>query len=335
MNVESKEWPLASVVVLNYNGREFVGNCLKYVLGTDYPNFEVVFVDNASTDKSVELVKESYASDSHLRIICNKENLGFTGGNNVGGMVAKGKYVIFLNGDTEPDPYWLKELVKVFELDRSVGCCQCKLLFVEDRKRIDSAGGFINRLGLCEERGSMEEDNGQYDRTDEIFHAKGAAIAVRKSVLDEVGLFDETFFINYEDVDLCWRIWLRGYRVVFCPGSIVYHRSRAVTRRQKNMFHSAKNCLRMLMKNYSGINLVRYSPLLLVLEIGSSLILATQRKFDASLAVVKAIFWNVKCLKDTIRERRRSQRFIRKIPDSYVMKRMIPIRIGLDRPQFE
>jgi len=98
----------------------------------------------------------------------------------------------------------------------------------------------------------MEEDNGQYDHSDEIFHAKGAAIAVRKSVTDEVGLFDETFFINYEDVDLCWRIWLRGYRVVFCPRSIVYHKSRAVTRRQKNMFHSA-------------INLLKYSPPLISL----------------------------------------------------------------------
>jgi len=335
MSIESERWPLVSVVILNYNGREFVGRCLRSVLDTDYPNFEVVFVDNASTDKSAELVEELYASDLRLRIIRNNRNLGFTGGNNVGGKAAKGKYVVFLNSDTEPDPHWLKELIKVFESDRSMGCCQCKLLLAEDRKRIDSAGGFINRLGLCEERGSMEEDNGQYDHIDEIFHAKGAAIAARKSTLDQIGLFDETFFINYEDVDLCWRTWLRGYRVVFCPKSIVYHKSRAVTKRQKNMFHSAKNCLRMLIKNYSGINLLKYSPPLISLEIGASLILAVQKKPDAMLAIIKAIFWNVKHLKDTLRERKRSQQFIRKVPDSYVMERMVPIRLGLNRPQFE
>lgn len=327
--------PLVSVIILNYNGKEVIKRCLESALKADYRNFELIFVDNASTDGSVKLAKELFGSDSRLRIICNNKNLGFTGGNNVGAIAAKGKYIIFLNNDTEVDPYWLKELMSVFELDHTIGACQCKLLFMDGRMQIDSTGGFINCLGLCEERGKMERDEGQYDQIDEIFHAKGAAIAIKKSVLDEIGFFDQSFFINYEDVDLCWRIWLRGYRVVFCPKSIVYHKSGFVTKKQKHMFHSAKNCIRMLMKNYSKMNLLRYLPILIFLELGASLILAIKRKCDTSLAIIKAIFWNLKYLKETLKERGKVQQFMRKMPDGYVMKRMRSIRINLSRPQFK
>ena len=121
------KWPLASIVILNYNGAKFIDQCLKSVLNTYYPNFEVIFVDNASTDDSVKIAK-SFSTDSRLKIIVNSSNVRFAEGNNIGAMHAKCEIIVFLNPDTEVDPNWLKELIKVMTSSQLIGAAQSKLL---------------------------------------------------------------------------------------------------------------------------------------------------------------------------------------------------------------
>ncbi|MEM2618598.1 MAG: glycosyltransferase family 2 protein [Candidatus Hadarchaeales archaeon] len=218
-----KRKPLVSIVILNYNGKEFVDRCLHSVLNTDYPNFEVIFVDNASTDRSLEHAKKKFGHDPRLKFVANDKNYGFAGGNNIGLDHACGEYIVFLNNDTQVDSNWLSELIQVMDSDSSIGAAQSKLLMMHDPKRIDACGLMLTPYGILLERGSGEVDSGQYDETAEIFAAKGAAIAVKREVLNEVGPFDKDYFVFSEDVDLCWRIWLRGYRVVLVPKSIVFH----------------------------------------------------------------------------------------------------------------
>lgn len=264
--------PLVSVIIVNYNNKKFLENCLGSVFRSNYQDLEVVFVDNASTDGSVDFVKERFGRISSLKIVQNSENLGYAEGNNAGMRLASGEYFVLLNNDTEVDKNWLLELVRVMESDRSIGAAQCKIISMNVRKRLDSAGGFVDRLGFPIERGAGEEDMGQYDNEDEIFYAKGTGFAVRSSVLNETGSFDRDYFLYFEETDLCWRIWLRGYRIVFAPISIVYHLGFAsifVPRARKNLtyeYHNTKNQIMTLLKNYELSNLVKYVPTVVFLK---------------------------------------------------------------------
>jgi len=253
--------------------------------------------------------------------------------------VAQGKYIVLLNNDTEVHPNWLSEIAKVMETDPSVGLCQCKLLFMDKRDEIDSTGGFINYLGLCEERGKGEKDIHQYDQVDEIFHAKGAALVVKQTVLNEVGLFDPLFYYNYEDVDLCWRARLRGYKVVFVPNAIVYHHRSSPTKKKfqlksVGMFHSAKNVIRMVIKNYGFANLITVLPVLILVEMGAAILLSIKGQKDCSKAIISAILWNIRNMKSTLEERRKIQS-MRVVSDENIRKVMKRgLRLDFKRPEF-
>jgi GT2 family glycosyltransferase len=324
-----EENPLISIIIVNYNGIKFIKRCLNSVLNSDYPNFEVIFIDNASTDGSYELVKESFCSDTRLRIIRNIKNLGSAEGRNIGAKNAKGDLLVFLDNDTEVESNWLKEMIKVFLSDNTIGAAQCKIIQLYDQRLIDSAGQFIDFLGYGYPR-SNEEDKGQYNRVEDVFYADGAALIIRRLVCNQVSLnnslFDTDYFPVYgDDLDLCWRVRLRGYRVVFIPTSVVYH-ARTATNLYKLssrlIFSHAKNRIMTLIKNYSLRKLAKYMPFLLFWETVRAVILLNS-KSDDSIAILKAILWNLKNLKKTWKKRLIVQQFIRKVPDSYIMKHMV------------
>jgi len=322
---ESYRMPLVSVIILNFNGKEFLERCLKSVLDTDYPHFEVIFVDNASTDGSVDFVKEKFGKNPHLKIIQNTENLGFDEGNNVGVRATSGAYIVFLNNDTEVNSQWLKELVKVMESDLGIGACQSKLLLLEDPTRFDCTGGLLDYYGFPYGKGDFQKDEGQYDRLKEIFHAKGAAMTVRRKVLEEVGLFDPKFIFYYEEVDLCWRIHLRGYKVVFVPKSIVLHVGEKSTEKQPSpvkTFHATKNHMLILIKNYGCKKLLEYFPVIVFLRSAEVLLLTIKRHPELSLAKIRAFIWILMNFKYIWQERIRVQSFIRRVPDKEIMKVM-------------
>lgn len=252
-----------SVIILNYNGRSLSEPCLASVLNTEYSNFEVIFVDNGSTDGSVEFIKKRFSDylNNKLKLIINPKNLGFAEGNNIGAKHAAGKYLAFLNNDVEVEPSWLKELVSAEEADQEVAVTQSKLLMA-DRKHFDSAGDILSSNGSLYQRGRLEEDLGQYDTPEEIFSARGAAMLIRRKTFDEVEGFDAKFFIIYEDVDLSWRIRLRGYKIVFIPTSVVYHMGSATSSRKTLRsfltFHRQKNRLILVLKNYESKNAMRF-----------------------------------------------------------------------------
>jgi GT2 family glycosyltransferase len=320
-------WPMVSVVVLNFNGKKLLGKCLDSVLKSDYPNFEVVFVDNASTDGSVEFVRSNFGQYSNLRIMRNDGNFGFAEGNNIGARVARGKYVAFLNNDTEVDPEWLKELAKVMESDGTIGAAQSKLLLF-DRKTIDSAGDFINSYGKGWMRGHGEEDEGQYGRTDEIFSARGAAMIIRKQILREVGYFDSTFFMVFEDVDLCWKVRLNGYKVLFVPKSIVYHFGSSIRKETqdigKGYFYSIRNSLAALIKNYDLQNLLIGGAVNVLFEFTHFLMsLPFPSKKRYTLSRLSALLWNLFNFRCLWKKRLKVQYYVRKIPDDQIKGLMI------------
>jgi hypothetical protein len=289
----------------------------------------VLLIDNASTDDSIKIAKEKFGKSPHLRILRNFDNLGFAAGNNVGVKYGQGEYVVFLNNDTIVEPHWLVELVSVMETDAKIGAAQSKLLSLADKRFIDSVGDFIDYYGFPIRRGSWgEEDKGQYDRVEEIFSARGAALIVRRKILAEIGAFDADFFLSYEDIDLCWRIRLNGYKIVFVPKSRVYHIGSATAIFSSvNVFHTEKNRLSILLKNMPRNYLLKYNPLTLTLgEMVCDLM------FNRPLllyARIKAILWVLKNFKRMWCKRLLIQRYVKKIDDEMVDEYMLKTNLKL------
>lgn len=222
-----KKRPLVSVVVLTCNGLSHLEECLTSLLEQTWNEREVILVDNGSRDGSAEMVRERFGDS--VRVIELPENVGYAGGNNSGLRAARGDYVAVLNDDTRTDPRWLEEMVEVLRRRPDCGLAACRILSYRQPEIIDNVGHLIYRDGTFRGRGRLERDQGQYDRVEEILSPSGCAFLARKAALEEADYFDEDFFIYGEDADLSLRVRLAGWKAVYVPGSVVYHKYSATT----------------------------------------------------------------------------------------------------------
>lgn len=211
--------PLVSVIILNYNGKNFIKRCLQTVLADSYEPKEVILVDNASQDDSMDMA-EDFADQ--IRIIRNSENYGFPKGCNVGIRQAKGDIIVLLNIDTAVRPHWLNELIKPMILNPRIGITGSKLFFL-DGKRIQYAGGGIKPNCLTYHDGYGQPDAPEYNVIKDAEYITGASVAIRRELLEKAGGLDEGFPMYFEDVDLSFTARRLGYRVRYQPTSVVLH----------------------------------------------------------------------------------------------------------------
>jgi len=319
-----------TVIVINYNGLRsgYLEECLRSVYCTQYPYFDVIFVDNASRDGSLEYVKKSFPQ---TKIVANSTNLGYAEGNNIAMREAGGRYIALLNHDTKVSPNWLENSTKVLRSQHAVAVVACKLLSSDNTTKIDGAGGVADIYGFPNERGrifgSLETDKGQYDEVSEVFYASGSAMIISKDALHEVGFFDPTFFMYFEDMDLCWRLRLRGYKVLFAPNSIVYHKRGLRTPLGKPLnygmlYHYHKNHLATLIKNCSYSSLARTLPFFGAVKILIAVQHLMKRELVGTKAVLLGLFWNLKELRYVLRQRCIVQRIIRRVQEKDIRKLM-------------
>lgn len=217
MNADS---PLVSIVLVNYNGKAFLEKCLASLAIQTYSPVEIILVDNGSTDGSLQIARDRYPA---VKLIENGENLGFCLANNLGIRASRGELVITLNNDTEAKPEWVEELVKAILARPDVGMCSSKMLSMTEPGVFDSTGICVARSGACWDRGQYEQDQGQYDRVEEVFGPCAGAALYRRKMLDQIGLFDADFFAYMEDVDLAFRGQLAGWKCLFVPKAVVFH----------------------------------------------------------------------------------------------------------------
>jgi hypothetical protein len=322
---DEPEKPLVSIIILVYNSLRFIEDCLRSVLRTDYENIEVIVVDNASRDGSPQYLQEKFGQEKKVTIVHNEVNAGFAEGNNIGARRANGKYLTFLNMDTTVTPNWIDEVLVVMEADDSVGACQGKLLLMEHPRFFDSAGDFVDKYGVMMRRGGdlAERDCGQYDKIEEIFSARGAAITIRRELFERIGGFDSSYFLTYEDIDLCWRVRLSLHKVVFVPKSVVYHYG-GFSLTQERVFLSTRNWLTTLIKNYELGNLLRVTAPAVSIVVAATLAESLVKKKPAlSLQRVAGLLWVVLNLKMIWAKRLEVQSQIRKISDFEVMSKMM------------
>jgi len=215
--------PLISVIILNWNGRKVVEACLNSVLKQTYKNLEVIVVDNASSDGSREFINEKFPG---IKLIANKENLGFDGGNNVGLKLAKGEFMMMLNNDTVLVPDCIEELKKSIEKDKRFGACASKVVLNEGKNLIDVAGIAVCLDGMSIGRGRMESID-KFNQEEEVFFASDCACLYRREMIEDIRLpdeiYDEDFFAYADETDMGWRARLSGWKCIYSPKAVCYH----------------------------------------------------------------------------------------------------------------
>ncbi len=230
----------ASVIIPNWNGAAWLRASIESIWAQTLQDFELIVIDNGSTDESLAIA-ESYCGHAGYTLIRNEQNTGFSHAANQGIAVARGEYIALFNNDAFAEPQWLEELVRAAEVDRRVFAVSSLMLQDRQPELTDDAGDYVTLLGFACKRGEGLLA-ARYQKPCRVFSACGGAALYRKSILDEIGTFDELFFAYYEDVDLCWRANNRGYRTVFCPTARCRHICGASTGAERyNRFKSVQS----------------------------------------------------------------------------------------------
>ena len=296
------------MIVANYNGKHYLHQSIPMLLGTRYSNFDVIIVDSGSRDGSRKFLKEEYGFNSRVSLIFPDKNDGLGTAQNLAAKASRGEFLAFLDNDAFVTPDWLSNIIREMHSDKCIGVAQSKLLREDCPDLVDGVGAFISPAGLLVERDGLSRGNhrGQWNRVEEIFSAKGASMTVRKSVFCKAGGFDPDFFMYNEEPDLCWRVWDLGYKVMFIPTSIVFHKAGgSITARTsvRRYFHGTKNYIIMISKNMPSRDLLIAIPIQLgvwTLLIGY---LVSRRKTQEAMAVLRGLLWPIRHIKLVVRKR--------------------------------
>jgi len=262
--------PEMSVIIVNWNGKSFLEDCLGALRRQVFRDFETILVDNGSSDGSTEYVQARFPE---VQLVALPENRGFAGGNIAGYKLAKGNLIVLLNNDTEADSRWLEEIHKASLRFSTAGSFASKMMYFDSRQRIENCGFGVGTAGTTTDLGRDELDNPRWTEPREVFGACGGAVAYRRGMLEDVGFLDPDFFMVYEDVDLSFRARLRGYSCIYIPTAIVFHRYRASLgkRPARQVFYSQRNIEFVYLKNMPMGLMLRSLPQRLLYEIGSAL----------------------------------------------------------------
>jgi GT2 family glycosyltransferase len=249
--------PRVAIIVLNWNRPGHTAECLESLQRITYQNFRLIVVDNGSTDRSVETLRQEYPE---LTIVCTGSNLGYTGGNNAGARIAvesvNPDYLLILNNDAVVEPGFLTALIESAGRDRGLGLVQPKLLYYGS-DGINSTGGYCDIFGATSLRGVFDEDANQYDAMADrgCFYLSGACLLVTRNLLETIGteLLDELLFMFHDDVDLSWHARLLGFALAYCPTSKVFHKEGGTAGEfnSKRAYLANRNRIRVLVKNHN------------------------------------------------------------------------------------
>lgn len=310
-----------SIIIVNWNGRKWLHDCLFSLKGQAYKKFEVILVDNASSDDSVSYVKKNFP---WVTIIRNTTNRGFAGGNNDGLKISKGEYILLLNNDTKVEKDFLKNFIEAFDKIPNLGCVQSKLLLMNKPDETDLVGSYWTDSSFLYYYGYMKDASlKKYNTPMPFFSNKGASVLIKKKIIDKLGLFDDDFWCYYEETDFCCRVWLAGYECWYWPKAVCYHAGGGTSVIFENsiiQFHNFKNKLMSFIKNLEGITLLQILPVYLILNIVISFgWLIIKRKPKHFSALYKSIWWNIIHIQSTLEKRKRTQR-LRKLRDKEIFR---------------
>lgn len=310
---------LVSIIIVNYNGEKWLKNCFQSILDQTYKNFEIILVDNASTDSSLDLTRKEFPE---VVIVECEKNWGFAEGNNLGYEKARGDLILLLNNDTKLEKTCLEEFVFAFK-NPDISIAQAKLVLMREPHLLDVAGSFWINSSLLHHIGFKKlAKDPRYNQDYPVFSAKGACMLVRRSVIDAIGFLDKDYWCYYEETDFCHRAWLSGFKSWYLHKPVCYHDVGATSLKfpsEKVLYHSYKNRLNSYIKNFQILNLLRYISMHILVILFFSLISLLRLKPINILALGKSIWWNLTVLKNTLYKRKLIQNG-RKVLDKDYLK---------------
>jgi GT2 family glycosyltransferase len=292
---ETEHLPLVSLITVNYDQPEVTIALLESLRKITYPRIEIIVVDNASPTRSPQVMKEKHPE---IILICSEKNLGFAGGNNLGIRIAKGKYHLLINNDTEVDPGFIEPLVKKMENDSSLGVVSPKIRYFYHPELIQYAGFTAIHPVTSRNRGIgfQEVDRGQYDRDSYTEYAFGAAMMIPVEIMRKVGLMADFFFLYYEEMDWIQRIKNAGYKIGYVHDSLVFHKDSITTGTLSplKIYYLNRNRILYMRRNVQGIPfLVAFLYQILIAIPKNSIVFLLRRQFKLFRAYMKAIGWHV------------------------------------------
>jgi GT2 family glycosyltransferase len=302
-----------AVVILNWNGKKFLEQFLPFVIRYSKEVAEIVVADNASTDDSIEFIRSNFPE---VRLVINSTNGGFSKGYNDALKQIDAEYYVLLNSDIEVTENWIEPVIRLMDSDPLIAACQPKLLSYYEKNKFEyagAAGGFIDKFGYPFCRGrlflTLEEDKGQYDDTQEIFWATGACMFVRSSFYHAYGGLDEDFFAHMEEIDFCWRMRNYGYKIMYCPGSKVYHIGGGTLPKSsaRKTYLNFKNNFTLLYKNLPKNRVIPVFSVRLILDGIAAFKFLLEGGFKDFIAVTRAHFSFYRRFR-TIRRKRKLQK---------------------------
>lgn len=320
-----------AIVILNWNGAKLLRQFLPSVIGYSKNDFtKIVVADNGSTDDSIPILQAEFPQ---LEILDLKQNHGFAKGYNEALKQLDAEFFVLLNSDVEVTEGWLDEPIRILESDASVAAVQPKIRSFHHRNEFEyagAAGGFIDRFGypLCRGRifNVLETDSGQYDQQTDIFWASGACMFIRAAHFHEAGGFDADFWAHMEEIDLCWRLKNKGYRIAFCPESMVYHVGGGTLAYDNPMklFLNFRNNLWLLYKNLPANQLFYTITLRMILDAFAAFKLLAEFNLNGIKSVLKAHYHFYKSL-PRLREKRISglSADTKALPDGMLRKSIV------------
>jgi GT2 family glycosyltransferase len=288
-------YPRVSIITINYNQLTVTCALLDSLRKLSYNNAEIIVVDNASIENPTALITSQYPE---VKLIVSYKNLGFAGGNNLGIEMSTGKYILFLNNDTEVDAGFLEPLVDLFEKNPEAGIASSKILYYNSDNTIQYAGSTcVNPFtGRNKRVGFMEKDRGQHDTLRETELAHGAAMMVPRSVINKVGVMPEFFFLYYEEVDWCESIKKAGYKIFYVPASKVYHKESMSVGKKSTIktYYMTRNRLLFMRRNTTGFKKISWIVFFLMFSLPkNALTFLLQRDADHGKAFWKGLIWNL------------------------------------------
>ncbi|MCB0514752.1 MAG: glycosyltransferase family 2 protein [Chitinophagales bacterium] len=290
------DMPKVAIVILNYNGKHWLEKFLPSVCATQYPNFQLIIADNASTDESVTWLEKHYPQVS---IICLEKNWGYAEGYNrsIAQIDTNYTYCVLLNSDIAVEPNWLEELVLCMERNPNLAACQPKVLSYHQPEFFEyagAAGGFIDALGYPFCRGRIleyiEKDTQQYNTDLKTFWASGCALMIRRELFIEIGGFEADFFAHMEEIDLCWRLQRAGFDIGVCTKAIVYHVGGGTLPQgnPRKLYLNIRNNWAMLFRNLAFRHWFWVFPLRSLIENTAAMMALLKGKFSEFVTFYRA-----------------------------------------------
>lgn len=322
--------PILSVIIVNFNGAAYVKECIDSILKNNIKNFEIVIVDNGSTEKELSKLKVLEHNHKEIKIVALHKNFGPALARNIGVINSHADLIAFLDNDTQVEPNWANNAIKYFKMNPKVGIIQSKLLLANDHSRLDYVGEYLGSNGfLVQNCKAGDLDSISFSKPQIILAAKSAGMFIRRNVFNLINGFDDDYFIYVEETDLGWRSWLAGFESHFLPTSKVYHQFGTSSvilgldkASQLAKYHGPKNYLSTLIKNLSLVRLVQVLPIHLTLWLGLILYRFITLKPNDSIQMLKGLAWVILNIDKILIKRSLIQKK-RKVDDNFVFKKLV------------